>query len=118
MRFDYHRAACVLIEATFSPDAEVAARCGVSVRSIELWRARLLTHHDLKAEYDRLLFERSEAFVSELPEAILASIAFIKRSARESDPKDPASLRAITSALSALTEALIVLRRLDLIDES
>jgi hypothetical protein len=107
-KFNCVRAASALVEATFKTDREVALAYGVSIRTIEYWRARLRTDTELQQEYRKMAQEKFKQWVSEIPDSLELAVGFIASAARTGDTTDPKMVEAITNAISTLNDVLIV----------
>lgn len=68
--FDHVRAARVLVDAHELGDGKAAAIHGVSRRSVQGWRAALATNAALRADYQRLLAKREDAWTIERAAAL------------------------------------------------
>lgn len=62
----------ILIEAETTADATVAARYGISTRSIERWRADLATDPELALAHRRLMTRAEDGFITKAAEAFNA----------------------------------------------
>jgi hypothetical protein len=112
-RFNYDRAAAVLVEAAYYGDKAAAERNGVSVRSVENYRARLEDDIELVAIFAIKKQQFDESWADELPGAIRAGIQFLAKAAREADPKDAQTIYSMAGALKILADVTLTKRVLD-----
>ncbi|MCE5419172.1 MAG: hypothetical protein JJ713_00050 [Acidithiobacillus sp.] len=101
---DYDFAATVLVECLYSDDAKIAHRYGITVRTIQNYRARMRKDARLSQIFaaKKAAFEREWA--SELAPAIREAIKFLQQAARSADPGDPEAIHAVAGALKILSE--------------
>lgn len=107
-KFNHTRAAAALVEAQLKGDREVAAAFGVSIRSIESWRARLEWDDQLKAEYEKLAPAKTIQWQSRIPDVLDKAIAFLGQTFEKGDPTNPELVKSVTAAIATLNEVAIV----------
>lgn len=107
------RAASALAATMLLDDKTAAAKFGVSVRSVQRWRALLDTDDELAA----LVAQKKEAlerdWAEDLGDAITKSIGFLGRAAADADTKDPAVIHSVAGALKILTDVATARQVLD-----
>ncbi|GAA6759255.1 hypothetical protein [Thermus oshimai] len=104
MRFNRARAAFVLAEAELLGDAAACAKYGLSDRTLRNYRARLQRDPELAALFRERLGALGKRWEEELAPAILEAVNFLKRAAREANPRDPEVIEAVAGALKTLAE--------------
>lgn len=111
--FNHDRAAAILVDAAYQGDEAAALAWGVSVRTVERYRSRMATDLQLAAFVDekRSLVERDWA--DTLPETIREAADFIRRAAKQGDPKDPAMVHAVAGGMKLVSEVYFVKQMLD-----
>lgn len=104
MQFNHERAALILVEAAYYGDRATGDRWGVSIRSIQRYRARL----DSDQELSQLVALKKEAFerdwTEEMPAAIRTGIRFLNTAFQEADPTSPEAIHAVAGAMKILAE--------------
>lgn len=103
--FNTERAATILVEAMFASDSDVADRWGVSVRSIQRYRSRLLEDTQLSAlvALKKQLFCR--AWVDDAAEVIKVAALETKRRMKTAKTEDDAKvIHAIAGAAKIFGE--------------
>lgn len=112
-RVDNDRAAAILVDAAYKGDEAAAQEWGVSVRSVERYRARLATDPKLAVTVaeKRALAERD--WIDCFPATLGAGADFIERAAKQGDPKDPNMVHAVAGAMKLMAEIMFVKRMLD-----
>ena len=108
-------AAQMLLEAVIGGDKVVAAKYGVSTRTIQRIRKRAETGSDTKLSEEvakkKQLAERE--WSKRVPEAMGAAVNFLETAARQADPKDPGAIHSIAGALKMLSEVAATWKVLD-----
>jgi hypothetical protein len=112
-RFNYDRAAAVLVEAAYFGDKAAADRYGITVRSVERYRERLDDDIELSAFVTIKKQEFEDRWAEELPAAIRASIRFLAKAANEADHKDAQTIYSVAGALKILADVTLTKRVLD-----
>ena len=107
-KFKIDRAAAALAEAQLKSDAQVAEVFGVSVRSLESWRARLTWDPQLREAYEKMVEAKLKPWQSKIPEALDSAIDFVMRAAEVGDPSNPEMLAAVVNAMMSLNEVLVI----------
>jgi hypothetical protein len=112
-KFNYERAAVVLVEAAYYGDKAASERNGVTERTVRNYRERLNEDTELSASFliKKQLFD--ESWADELPGAIRAGIQFLARAAREADPRDAQTIYSMAGALKILADVTLTKRVLD-----
>ncbi|BCZ86923.1 hypothetical protein [Thermus thermophilus] len=104
MRLNKHRAALILAEAEVLGDGPACAKHGVSDRTLRNYRRRLAEDPELAALFRERLGALGKRWEEELAPAILEAVSFLRKAAREANPKDPKAIEAVANALKVLAE--------------
>lgn len=116
------RIAKILVEASVNGDKATAEKFGVSLRSIQRWRSKLPGGNETTgAPPDDKLAQAvaekkakvEEGWADEIPEALRDAVKFLRRAAKEADPKDPAAIHSIAGAMKMLSETAATWKVLD-----
>lgn len=104
IKVDTERAAEILVQSIYRSDKIVASEFGISIKTVQNYRKRMKDDESLALVFreKRQLIESQWA--DKLGGAILDAIEFIKRAAREADPKDPEVIHAITGSLKIIAQ--------------
>lgn len=103
-----------VVAAVTHGDRVAAERAGISVRSLERWRAELSSDPDVAALVVARRARAVSVWSDKLDAALSASCDFIERAAEVLDPADAGAVRAMTKALGTLAE---VQQRKRILDE-
>ncbi|MBX6354556.1 MAG: helix-turn-helix domain-containing protein [Micromonosporaceae bacterium] len=106
-RFNRERAAVVLAEAALTTDSVAAERHGVSVRTVQRWRAQLDRDPDLAAIVAVKKADLERAWVGAATESLRRAAEFLGRAAEEMSPTNPEHVHAVAGAFKLLSEALL-----------
>jgi hypothetical protein len=112
-RLNYERAATILVEAAYFGDKQAADRYGVSVRTVERYRARMDEDDELSAFVAIKKQKFEDEWADELPGAIRASIRFLGRAAQEASAKDPQAIHSVAGSLKILADVALTKQVLD-----
>lgn len=104
IKVDTERAAEILVQSIYRSDKEVAHEFGISVRTIPNYRKRMKEDESLAIAFREKRQLVESQWADKLGGAILEAIEFIKRASKESDPKDPEALHAVTGSLKILAQ--------------
>ncbi len=104
MRLNKTRAATILAEAEVLGDGAACAKHGISDRTLRNYRARLAQDPELAALFREKLGALARRWEEDLNPAIGEAIAFLRKAAREANPRDPKAIEAVASALKTLAE--------------
>ena len=113
MRFDYERAATVLVDALYEGDVEAVQRHGVTRKSLYNWRHRLATDQRLAQLFNEKRRQAETEWAPQFVPAIRDAVEFLRRAARELDPADPDAVHAVAGALKILAEIAMTREVLD-----
>lgn len=103
-QFNYERAAYVLVDALTMGDKAAAKKWDVSIRTIERWRS-LLQEDQLLAEFfAKRQKDRTDAWASEIPQALVAILSYISEAGREADRKCPETMKAMAQAFKVIAD--------------
>jgi len=102
--FNAERAAMILAEAVLYGDTATSQKWSISLRSLERWRSRSQQDEVLAAFVQKKLEKLQNGWADEAPLALREGIAFLRRAAREGDPKSPDQVKAIAGAVQMLAE--------------
>jgi hypothetical protein len=110
---DYDRVASILVEAAYNGEQDTADRWGITPRTIRNYQNRLEEDSKLSHIFNhkRRLFENQWA--TEIPGVIREGLNFLRRAAKEADPKDPAAIHAVAGFVKVLNEAELTREILD-----
>lgn len=112
--FQRERAAQIIAEAVMGGITATCDKYGISQRTFHRWRARLTAGDTILAEKVTVKMAALERdWAEELPEAIRAAIAFLKRSGEVADAKDPQAIHSVAGALKILTDVTLSRRLID-----
>lgn len=111
-KFNYERAATILVEAAYFGDQKTSEKWGASVRSIQRYRERLASDAKLAAlvASKKKLFEG--AWAEGLPGAIMAGIRYLEK-APEELPYTPEGVHAVAGSVKLLSGIETTKRILD-----
>jgi len=116
--FLYDRAAEALARLDYESPKKIAEDLGVTTRSISEWKKRLQTDPELQKLYKKLVDDRAariskalDSTIVRIPRVLEKSLTFLEEACAELDPGEPEAVRAITSAVTSITELLFVLRK-------
>lgn len=112
-KFNHERAATVLAEAALVGDEKAANNHGVSVRSVEVWRARLNTDPLLVEFFANKTQAATSDWADDINDAIKAGVDFLKRAANQASPMHPDVIHAVAGAVKLLSEVQMTKRVLD-----
>jgi hypothetical protein len=101
-----------LVEAAYFGDKAAADRYGVTMRSVENYRARLVTDTELVAFFAIKKQEFEDKWADELPAAIRASIRFLAKAANEVMVTAD-TIHSIAGALKILADVTLTKQVLD-----
>lgn len=117
-RFPYEKAAEALNRLDYESADDIAADMGVSRRTIFRWKQRLQVDPFLQERYRQIIEQRSAAIANSItestkriPTVLARSLDFLERSCDELDPSEPEAVRAVTGAISSMSELLFILRK-------
>lgn len=111
-KFNYDRASAVLVEAAYFGDKTASERYGISIRSIENYRARLEDDMELVAFFAIKKQKFEDDWAEELPVAIRSSIRYIAKAASEAST-DHQMVYSIAGALKILSDVKLTKDVLD-----
>lgn len=115
-KFDHDRAAKVVAEAMLSGDATTCKRHGITLRTLQRWKAKVGPDHP---ELTRAVAERKAAvesigdWAAKLAPAIAACIDFLKRAAEQASVSDPQVIHSVAGGLKILSDVTASRRVLD-----
>lgn len=107
------RAAKMLVEAATLGDKATAKKYGISLRSLQRWRKRLEGDTDLSSAVAAKKARVEEGWADEIPGALRAAIAFLRKAAEKADPADPAAIHSVAGAMKLLSETSATWKVLD-----
>lgn len=93
----------ILADAKLTSVAEAAAKHGICSATITRYRAELDPSSPLAAEIEQLVREADD-WRSGIPATLEALVSYLRIAATSKSADDPAVIRAVTSAFSALAE--------------
>jgi len=105
-RFDPERAGMVLAEAAFYGDSPTVARHGITLRTLQNWRRRLVDDAELSRYFALKKAVLADAWLDDVNRALAAGADYVARAAREL-PLSPENLHAVAGAMKILAEATI-----------
>ena len=112
-KFNHERAATILAEAALIGDEKAADNHGVSVRSIQNWRARLKRDPVLVESFTAKTQAATTDWADGLGDTIKAGIDFLRRAANQVNPMDPDAIFAVVGAVKVLAELEMTRKVLD-----
>lgn len=110
--FNRNRAATALVEAVYRGDKYAAKHWGVTVRSIQNWRVRLLDDAALVELFTHKRDEAEKNWAADAPLAIRAAVIFILRAAQEAEVT-PEMVHATAGAMKLLADMVLTKQVLD-----
>lgn len=112
-KFSQDQIAQILVEAAYRGDVDTADKYGISIRTIQRWRA--LSENDVGLT--RLIAQKKLAFeqgwADEAAGALKAGLEFLKEAAQKASKTDPNVIHAIAGAVKIASEVLITREVLD-----
>lgn len=112
-KVDKHRAARLLAEAAFSTDAKTCENAGITVRTLQNYRAALATDVELSRLYDearKLLTMRSWADETDL--SLSVGVQKLRSLIESVQKPTPGNIAVVTEAVSKLGELAMTNRML------
>lgn len=102
-----------MVDAAYLGDAPAAQKWGLSERTVQNYRARLAQDSRLALSFHEKRQLVEQDWAAELPAAIRAGAAFIRRAAEQGDPTDPDMVHAVAGGMKLVAEVLFAKRVLD-----
>lgn len=112
-RFNYDKAAKVLIDATTMRDCDVARKHGVCEATIGRYRVRMARDAKLREMVAEKKVLQDVRWADKIASAIVSAVDFLDRAAKAADPQDPEAIHAIAGALKMLGEVQMAREMLD-----
>lgn len=103
----------ILVAASVLGPKKAAEKYGISKRVLYTYRKRLEEDPVLYQLFSEKRAKLGDDWIDRIKEAIAETVEYIKRAAREADPKDPQSIHSIVGALKILSEVVFTQRILD-----
>ncbi len=103
----------ILVAASVLGPKRAAEKYGISKRVLYTYRKRLEEDPVLYQLFSEKRAKLGDDWIDRIKEAIAETVEYIKRAAREADPRDPQSIHSIVGALKILSEVVFTQRILD-----
>lgn len=103
----------ILVAASVLGPKRAAEKYGISKRVLYTYRKKLEEDPVLYQLFLEKRAKLGDEWINRIKEAIVETVEYIKRAAREADPRDPQSIHSIVGALKILSEVVFTQRVLD-----
>lgn len=103
----------ILVAASALGPKRAAEKYGISKRVLYNYRKKLEEDPVLYQLFSEKRAKLGDDWIVRIKEGIAETVEYIKRAAREADPKDPQSIHSIVGALKILSEVVFTQRILD-----
>jgi len=103
----------ILVAASVLGPKKAAEKYGISKRVLYTYRKKLEEDPVLYQLFSEKRAKLGDDWIGRIKEAIAETVEYIKRAAREADPRDPQSIHSIVGALKILSEVVFTQRILD-----
>ncbi len=113
MKHDKERIAEILLDAYLNGDRKTAEKHGVTDRTLRNWRKLLDSDPKLSELFRAKKARVSEGWADEVPGALRASVAFLRRAAEEGDPTNPDMVHSVAGSMKLLSETAATWKLLD-----
>jgi len=108
-----NRAAMILVQAAYSSDTSAAKHWGISVRTIQNYRARLNSDSDFARLFALKKAEFEQAWLTDMPLALRKAVHFLGKAFEQPD-YTPEMIHAVAGALKIMAEIRLTKEMLDI----